>query len=373
VALYHVHADVISKGQARGGAAGFSAYLQREDRDRSTQMARYLHREGWSAEDLVATGEGGLPAWAPRGTLFFRAADVYERQNATVARTYEIALPRELSPDQRLDLAADLRATFFEQYPHVWAIHNPVDASGADHPHLHLMLSERRETDGHARGPALYFRQAAGPRHDPATHGVRKERSWQGPARLREIRAGIALLINAALERAGVATAVSHESLRSRMSPRAPAVYTHKADKAKVEALREELHRDDYPQEHLLNTVMWHFQKGQQGIADISREAIVDRVRDRFWLQDTSPGRTQERDASVWRTIHREHQRTGRPLQGPRQPAHTSGQRLGHDLLEQLAELADAVERWSAGQEHQQGTGLRIRLHEEERDYGMGL
>ena len=155
MALYHVHADVISKGQARGGAAGFSAYLQREDRDHSTQMARYLQREGWSAEDLVAKGEGALPAWAPSGTLFFLAADVYERQHATVARTYEIALPRELSPDQRLELAADLRTTFFEQYPHVWAIHNPVDARGADHPHLHLMLSERRETDGHERGPAL--------------------------------------------------------------------------------------------------------------------------------------------------------------------------------------------------------------------------
>jgi len=107
------------------------------------------------------------------------------------------------------------------------------------------------------------------------------------------------MLTNAALERAGVEAAVSHESLRARMSPRVSAVYTRAADKAKVEARRPELHQDTHPHENLLNVVMWRFQKGQQGIADISREAMVDRVRDTFWLKDMSPAREQERDGSV--------------------------------------------------------------------------
>ena len=88
-------------------------------------------------------------------------------------------------------------------------------------------------------------------------------------------------------------------------------------------------------------------------IADISREAMVDRVRDTFWLKDMSPAREQERDASVRRTIHREHQHTGRPLQGPRQPERSYP--AGRDLLEQMAELAEAVER--LGQEEQFGDG----------------
>ena len=112
MALYHVHVHVIGTGKARVSAAGFSAYLQREDRDQTAQMARYVRREGWSTEDLVAKGEGALPAWAPTATLFFEAADLYERRDGTVARCFEIALPRELSPDERLDLAADLRAAF---------------------------------------------------------------------------------------------------------------------------------------------------------------------------------------------------------------------------------------------------------------------
>jgi hypothetical protein len=178
------------------------------------------------------------------------------------------------------------------------------------------------------------------------------------------------MLTNAALERAGVEAAVSHESLRSRMSPRAPAVYTRKADKAKVEALREELHRDDHPQENLLNTVMWRHQKDVSNIRDVSREAMVDRVRDRFWLKDESPARTQERDASIWRTIHREHAHTGRPLQGPRQPEHSYP--IGRDLLEQVAELAEAVERLGQD-EHHAGRALNIRLWDRERDQGSGM
>ena len=294
MALYHVHVHVIGTGKARVSAAGFSAYLQREDRDQTAQMARYVQREGWSTEDLVAKGEGALPAWAPTATLFFEAADLYERRGGTVARCFEIALPRELSPDERLELAADLRAAFFDQYPHVWAVHNPIDPDGGEHPHMHLMLSERREVDGLEREPALYFRQAAGPRQDPATHGVRKDRSWQEPARLRELRAGIATLINAALERAGLDVAVTHESLRTQMSPRAPAVYRRAADKEAVEALRDELRREDYPHENRINLAMWRHQKGMQGLTDISREAMVERVRDRFWRQDARPAHAHE-------------------------------------------------------------------------------
>ena len=129
MALYHVHAEVISKGQTKGGATGFAQYIAREQTDKATQYARYIGRDEEEPDDLVATGAGGLPTWAKDATHFFLMADRYERSGTkrpgTVARTYEIALPRELSPEQRLELAADIRETFFAQYPHAWAIHNP--------------------------------------------------------------------------------------------------------------------------------------------------------------------------------------------------------------------------------------------------------
>jgi len=368
-----VHAAVIQKGTHRGGAAGFAQYIAREEPDQATQCDRYLDPEG-GRDDLVAKGSGGLPAWATAAHHFWQMADQYERGGAkrpgTVARTYEIALPRELSPDARGELAADIRETFFARYPHSWALHNPRDPEGGEHPHLHLMVSERGPSDGVPRDAQRFFSQAAGPQQDPARHGVRKDRSWQGPTRLRELRAGIATLTNAALERAGVDAAVTHTSLRGRGLTREAAVYTTGQDKAAVETRREALYGrwGAHRFENEENLVAWRAQKARDGIRDLSRDAMVDHVRDRFWRHDTSPARQQERDASVWRTLHREHERTGRPLQGPRQ------QRARVPLAQARAQLQAALARLGQD-EHGHGTPLHVRLHDRERDErerGMG-
>jgi hypothetical protein len=58
MAIYHVQADVISKGQ---DAKGFAAYLLRLDPDHARQHRRYLEREGHSREDLVASNSQTLP------------------------------------------------------------------------------------------------------------------------------------------------------------------------------------------------------------------------------------------------------------------------------------------------------------------------
>jgi hypothetical protein len=177
MALYHVHASVISKGKSAGGSTGFAPYLAREQTDQARQYARYVHRDGRVDIDLVAKGHEALPEWAHDGAHFFLMADRFERKGATVARCYEIALPRELSPEARLELAADLRRTFFAQYPHTWAIHNPIDKQGQEHPHLHLMLSERRPTDEHERTARRSPLRPWG--HARALHGTAEGGAWQ--------------------------------------------------------------------------------------------------------------------------------------------------------------------------------------------------
>ena len=83
------------------------------------------------------------------------------------------------------------------------------------------------------------------------------------------------------------------------MCTREPAVYTRAAEKVAVEARREDLHTYNHTWEAEENRLLWQFHKGEKGIRDRSREAIVDRVRDVFWLKDASPAREQERDGSV--------------------------------------------------------------------------
>ena len=72
--------------------------------------AAYIGREGKyskdeKAKDLVATGFGNLPVWAKEDpAVFWEEADQTERANGAVYREYEVALPKELSTDQKREL-----------------------------------------------------------------------------------------------------------------------------------------------------------------------------------------------------------------------------------------------------------------------------
>ena len=79
-----------------GKAGPHAAYISREG-----QYAQRLER----GEKLEATEAGNMPAWATaQPQQFWQAADAFERANGTTYREMEIALPRELQPEQRLSL-----------------------------------------------------------------------------------------------------------------------------------------------------------------------------------------------------------------------------------------------------------------------------
>ena len=87
----------LSMKVGKAGKAGpHAAYIAREG-----QYADRLER----GEKLEATAAGNMPAWAQSNPLaFWQAADAFERTNGTTYREMEIALPRELSTDQRAAL-----------------------------------------------------------------------------------------------------------------------------------------------------------------------------------------------------------------------------------------------------------------------------
>jgi|GEM_PF-1638592 len=185
-----------------GKAAPHAAYINRE--------APYEHRLN-SGERLEAKDTGNLPAWAAaEPNRFWQAADAHERANGTTYREMEIALPRELSPSQRLALVRGfVQQELGTRHAYQWAIHNSKAADGGDQPHVHLMFSERR-TDGIERDPDHYFR-----RHNakaPEKGGAKK---GYGPysggylsqaervAHLKGVRQRWEIACNAALAQAG--------------------------------------------------------------------------------------------------------------------------------------------------------------------------
>lgn len=141
--------------------------------------ADYIMRRGEYAlqheqfEKLEAVVEGNMPTWAvgdPRS--FFEASDANERANAKYSyREMELSLPRELTPEQRLELMNEWCEQELPNYPYLYAIHNPRATDGGEQPHAHLMFSER-ENDGIERDAEQFFKRAN--RKNPERGGARK-------------------------------------------------------------------------------------------------------------------------------------------------------------------------------------------------------
>ena len=128
--------------------------------------ADYISREGKYARekdsDLEHKESGNMPAWAAhKPTEFWKAADTFERANGCTYREIEIALPRELKPEQRLELVRDfVRQEIGDRHAYQFAIHNPKAAiAGGEQPHAHIIFSERMN-DGIDRDPQQYFKRA---------------------------------------------------------------------------------------------------------------------------------------------------------------------------------------------------------------------
>ncbi|MDP3342821.1 MobA/MobL family protein [Frigidibacter sp.] len=188
--------------------------------------AAYIARTGRHAdrlergEKLEATEAGNMPAWAQSNPLaFWEAADACERKGGTTYREMEIALPRELSPEQRLELVRDWVASEIgDRHAYQWSIHTPKAADGGEQPHVHLMFSER-QCDGIERDPDQYFKRynAKAPEKGGARKGygpragetlTREERAED----LKALRSRWGDLCNAHLERAAAGVAIDMRS-----------------------------------------------------------------------------------------------------------------------------------------------------------------
>ena len=198
--------------------------------------ADYIAREGQYAsrlgrgEALEAKEAGNMPAWAAdHPGRFWHAADAFERANGTTYRELELALPRELEAADRATLVREfVKQELAERHPYQWAIHRPKAADGQDQPHAHLMFSERR-LDGIERDPDQFFKRynAKAPEKGGAhkrfgeVDGPNRSQA-QRAADLRALRGRWGEMVNAHLERAGVAERIDMRSLKDQGKDRAP-------------------------------------------------------------------------------------------------------------------------------------------------------
>lgn len=188
-----------------------------------------------------------MPAWAKHNPdEFWKAADYYERKNGSTYREMEIALPRELLAEQRVQLVNEwVKQELGDQHAYQWAIRNNKAADMGEQPYVHLMFSER-QVDGVERDPALYFKrynaknpEMGGGRKnfgnvDPALKN--KERIAARAADLKALRARWGAMCNEHLNLAGLSERIDMRSYKDQGTDRQPQRKMLPSERRKVKA-----------------------------------------------------------------------------------------------------------------------------------------
>ena len=208
MAVYHLKMSVGSRDGGQSARAK-DAYIERED--------RYAQQD---PEECEHVEHGHMPAWAqddPR--TYWAASDDHERSNGRLYREVQFALPNELSPEARRDLARSFAEQLTDvkegKLPYTLALHKgeSTKPDTPDNPHAHLMFSER-VNDGIERSPEQWFK-----RHNsksPEHGGAKKTRAAVPKEWLEQTRQSWQKTANLALQQAGRAERIDGRSLADR-------------------------------------------------------------------------------------------------------------------------------------------------------------
>lgn len=147
LAIYHASMKPVSRASGRSAVAS-AAYRAGEkltnERDGITHD--FSRKQGVEHAEVVLP-EGSDAEWARDRSDLWNAAEAAEsRKDARVAREFEIALPHELTAEQRLELTREFAQDLADRYGAAvdFAIHQPHDASDVRNHHAHLLMTTRQ-------------------------------------------------------------------------------------------------------------------------------------------------------------------------------------------------------------------------------------
>ena len=146
MAIYHLSVKAVSRsaGRSSTAAAAYRAGCEITDR-RTGEVHDYTRKRGVESADMVLPD--GAPKWATDRAALWNAAEAAERRkDACVAREFEVALPSELSPEERRRLAVDFAKEMAnaEGCAVDVAIHAPgKDGDNRNH-HAHILRTTRK-------------------------------------------------------------------------------------------------------------------------------------------------------------------------------------------------------------------------------------
>lgn len=199
VASFHCQVKTISRNDGRSATAA-AAYRagERIACEREGRTHDYTRKQGVEASFIHAPADA--PDWVhDRSALWNQAEKAETRKNARVAREWEIALPAELSADQRHELADAYARALVDRYGAAVdvSIHAPHRHGDKRNYHAHVLVTTRKiGRDGFGEKTRVLDDRKTGPREVEATRKM-----W-------------ADMQNDRLERAGIDARVDHRSIK---------------------------------------------------------------------------------------------------------------------------------------------------------------
>jgi ATP-dependent exoDNAse (exonuclease V) alpha subunit len=219
--MAYFYLNISSVGRGAGRSAVSSAAYRAGERlreERSGRLHNHSHRRDVSHTEIFVPEQfAGQPLeWARNRERLWNTADHAEkRHNSRVAREYQVTLPAELNPQQRLSLARDFSREIAERYRVAvdLAVHDPRPDGDPRNFHAHLLTTTREVTP-----------TGLGAKSGLDMHG--RDRHRRGLPDHKEeyvnVRERWAQLTNGALREAGIDARVDHRSYEAQGIDREP-------------------------------------------------------------------------------------------------------------------------------------------------------
>lgn len=195
-------------GRSATAAAAYRSASEIPD-ERTGEEFDYTRKQGVEHSEIVLPSYAARHDinWARDRTALWNAAELAEkRKDSRVAREYEIALPAELSTEQRLELTREFARYIADRHGCAVdiAIHAPHRQGDERNHHAHLLATTRRITP-----------TGLGEKTTIELSDTNRKKRGLGPAaaEIREMRERWAQMSNAALERHGHDARVDHRTL----------------------------------------------------------------------------------------------------------------------------------------------------------------
>lgn len=218
MAIYHMSVKTVGRSGGRS-ATGAAAYRsgERIECERYGLTHDYTRKQG--VEHCEIFLPHGAPRWARERSKLWNTAEQKEtRKNSTVAREFELALPHELTNDQRIELVKSFSERLVHRHRMAVdaCIHAPDKQGNNLNHHAHILCTTRRLSE------------------DGFTEKTR-ELDVKNSGEVDHWREVWADMVNEHLQRASVEARVDHRTLEAQ---RAEAI--EQGDKVKAEALNYE-------------------------------------------------------------------------------------------------------------------------------------